>query len=263
MHKYRGYTHLEHTGAKTEHGVAGKEQHALTRVMTWSDAPYLIITFADTICFGIISISPSVAAPLAAHGPPAAAVLVVNDVGIGAAVVKIVEVFAGKGVGSVDNACGGVRVAVAAVAGRAIRVAVRRCQQVRANALRCCHRVITGLKHCCHESESSSITKTRVNAGVGARCCDRVGTNLTCCRERTGKGRLVAWDPGGKPAREEIIETKGPVEANKNDKTTWWASTPATEHLAQVSQVIPPRGVNHTPYLAHTFVVPSHCQYCT
>jgi len=35
--------------------------------------------------------------------------------------------------------------------------------------------------------------------------------------ERTGKGRLVAWDPGGKPAREEIVETKGPVEVNEND----------------------------------------------
>jgi len=39
---------------------------------------------------------------------------------------------------------------------------------------------------------------------------------MHCC-ERTGKGRLVAWDPEGKPAREEIVETKGPVEAHEND----------------------------------------------
>jgi len=199
-------------GAKTEHGVTRKEQRALTRVMTWSDAPYLIITFADTVCFGIISVLPSMAAPLATHSPPAAAVLVVDNVGIGAAVVEIVEVFAGEGVGGVDNAGGGVRVAVAAVAGRVIRVAVRCCQQARANALRYCHSAVTGLKHRCHESESLSVTKTRENAGVGARRCDRVGTNLTRCCEQTGKGRLVAWDPGGKPAGEEIVETKGPVD---------------------------------------------------
>ena len=65
------------------------------------------------------------AAPSAAHGPPAAAaVLVVDDVGVGAAVVEIVEVFAGEGTGSVDNAGGGVGVAVA---GRVVRVAVRCC----------------------------------------------------------------------------------------------------------------------------------------
>jgi len=172
-------------------------------------------------------------------------------------------VFAGEGVGSVDNAGGGVRVAVAAVAGRVVRVAVRCCRQVRANALRCCHRAITCLKHRCHESESSSITKMRANAGVGARRCDRVGTNLTCCHEWAGKGRLVTWDPGGKPARAEIVETKGPVEANENDKMTQWASTPTTEHLARVSQVTPPQGVNHVPYLAHAFVIPSRCRYCT
>src|SRR5260221_6302166 len=37
-----------------KHGVAGKEQHALARVMTWSDASYLVIAFAGTtVHFGI------------------------------------------------------------------------------------------------------------------------------------------------------------------------------------------------------------------
>jgi len=104
------------------------------------------------------------AAPSAAHSlPAAAAILVVDNVGVGAAVVKIVKVFAGKGVGSVDNAGGGVRIAVA---GRVVRIAVRHCWQARANTLRCCHRAITYLKHHYHESESSSITKMRANTGV-------------------------------------------------------------------------------------------------
>ena len=90
---------------------------------------------------------------------------------------------------------------------------MRRHRQVRANALRRCYRVITCLKHHCHESESSSIKGER----RGARHCDRVGTNLMCHRERTGKGRQVTWDPGGKLTREEIIEMKGPVEVNEND----------------------------------------------
>jgi len=158
------------------------------------------------------------AVPLATHSPPAAAVLVVDDVGIGAAVVEIVEVFAGEGVGGVDNAGGGVRVAVAAVAGRVVRVAVRRCQQARANALRCCHRVITGVKHCCHESESSSITKMRVNAGVGARHCDRVGTNLMRCCEQTGKGRLVTWDLEESRLERKSLRQKGLLKPTKTTK---------------------------------------------
>ena len=37
-----------------KHSVAGKEQHALARVMTLSDVPYLVIAFANTnISFGI------------------------------------------------------------------------------------------------------------------------------------------------------------------------------------------------------------------
>ncbi len=75
---------------------------------------------------------------------------------------------------------------------------------------------------------------------------------------------MVTWDPGGKLAREEIVETKGPVEAkavgidtrSKTRKKPWPCKS-------QVSQVTPPRGVNHAPYLAHAFVVPSHCRYCT
>ena len=37
-----------------EHGVTGKKQRALARVMTWSDAPDFVIAFADTtVRFGI------------------------------------------------------------------------------------------------------------------------------------------------------------------------------------------------------------------
>jgi len=150
-------------------------------------------------------------------GDAAAVLVVVDNVDVGATVVEIVKAFAGKGAGGVDNAGGGVGLAVAAVAGRVGGVAVRRRRQARANAPRCCHRAITCPKHRCHESESSSVAKTRANAAVGARRCNRVGTNLTRRRERTGKGRLVAWDPGGKPAGDEIVETKGPVEANENN----------------------------------------------
>ena len=91
----------------------------------------------------------------------------------------------------------------------------------------------------CHESENLSVTKTRANAGAQG-----AATNLMRCHKRTGEGRLVTWDPGGKPAGEKIVETKGPIEANKNDaagidthnktrKKPW-------PYKSQVSQVIPP-----------------------
>lgn len=59
----------------------------------------------------------------------------------------------------------------------------------------------------------------RANTGVpvGTRHCNGVGTNLTCGCEWTGEQRLVTWDPGGEPAGEEIVKTKGPVKANKNN----------------------------------------------
>ena len=62
------------------------------------------------------------------------------------------------------------------------------------------------------KGRARALPKRRRTQGWAQRRCDKLDAPSQADR----RGRLVAWDPGGKSAREEIVETKGPVEDNEN-----------------------------------------------